>query len=167
MTAARMAEVVGTMDEDLPDAPPQGFLPIETRSGFHTMMGQMYGKIENGVLVCGFRCSPRHLNSNDSCHGGMIASFVDFSAYQLRLIPELAEVTTPTATLSVEYLRPVRLGAWVEARLQVTRQGRRLLFCRITGNVGEEVVFTGSALFVPGAPDPGGKDVLSQVMAGA
>jgi uncharacterized protein (TIGR00369 family) len=162
-----MADVTAMMDEDLPDTPPPGFLPIETRPGFHTMMGQIYGKRENGSLVCGFRCSPRHLNSNDSCHGGMIASFADFSAYELRLIPELAEVTTPTASLAVEYLRPVRLGDWVEARLQVTRQGKRLLFCRITGTVGASIVFTGTGIFVPGAPDPGGHDVLRRVMKGS
>lgn len=165
--AGRMNDIAATMAQDLPDDPPPGFLPIETRPGFHTMMGQIYGRIEDGTLVCGFRCSPRHLNSNDGCHGGMIASFVDFSAYQLRLIPELAEVTTPTASLAVEYLRPVRLGDWVEARLQVTRQGRRLVFCRITGTVGADVVFTGTGLFVSGAPDPGAKDVLSRVIAGA
>lgn len=165
MTADRLAAVAATVDEDLADDPPIGFLPIDTRPGFHTMMGQIYGKMENGSLVCGFRCSPRHLNSNDSCHGGMIASFADFTAYELRLIPELAEITTPTASLAIEYLRPVRLGDWVEARLHVTRQGKRLLFCRITGNVDATIVFTGTGIFVPGAPDPGGHDVLARVRA--
>lgn len=167
MNAGRMAEAAAMMGEDLPDDPPPGFLPIETRAGFHAMMGQIYGRIEDGALVSGFRCSPRHLNSNDSCHGGMIASFVDFSAYELQLNPELAGMTTPTATLSVEYLRPVRLGDWVEARVQVTRQGKRLAFCRVTGTVGSNIAFTGSGVFVAGAPDPGGLGVLSRVLAGA
>lgn len=166
MTDDRMAGALAMMGEDLPADPPSGFRPIDTRAGFHTMMGQIYGRIENGSLVCGFRCSPRHLNSNGSCHGGMIASFADFSAYELRLIPELAKVTTPTASLAVEYLRPIRLGDWVEARVQVTRQGKRLLFCGVTGTVGATLVFTGTGIFVPGAPDPGGHDVLAAVMAG-
>ena len=165
-SAARMNEVAATLEEDLPDDPPPGFRPIETRPGFHTMMGQFYGRMDNGALVCGFRCSPRHLNSNDSCHGGMIASFADFSAYALQLIPGLADVNTPTASLSVEYLRPVRLGDWVEARLDVTRKGSRLLFCRITGSVGDATVFTATGIFVPGAPDPGGHQALAQVIAG-
>jgi uncharacterized protein (TIGR00369 family) len=165
MIAERMAVAVATMADDLDDDPPPGFVPIDIRPDFHTMMGQIYGKMEKGALVCGFRCSPRHMNSNGGCHGGMIASFADFSAYELRLIPELAEVTTPTASLAVEYLRPVRLGDWVESRVQVTRQGRRLIFCRVTGTVKDEIVFTATGLFVAGAPDPGGHAVLAQVMA--
>ena len=31
---------------DLPDNPPEGFRPIDTREGFHTMMGQFYGRME-------------------------------------------------------------------------------------------------------------------------
>lgn len=167
MTKERMEGVAATMARDLPDDPPAGFLPIGTRPGFHTMMGQIYGRIEDGSLVCGFRCSPRHLNNNGTCHGGMIASFSDFSAYQLRLIPELADVTTPTASLSIEYLRPIRLGDWVEARMQVTRQGSRLMFTRVTGTVGDKLVFTATGLFVPGAPDPTVKEVLGRAVAGA
>ena len=167
MIEESMALVAATMAEDLPDDPPAGFLPIGMRPGFHTMMGQLYGKLEDGSLVCGFRCSPRHLNNNGTCHGGMIASFADFSAYEIRLIPELADVTTPTASLAVEYLRPIKLGDWVEARMQVTRRGSRLVFTRVTGTVGDKVVFTGTGLFVPGAPDPTVKDVLEHVMAGA
>ena len=162
-----LADVATSTAEDLPDDPPPGFLPIEIRPGFHAMMGRIFGKLENGSLACGFRCSPRHLNTNQSCHGGMIASFADFSAYALRLIPELGEVTTPTASLAVEYLRPVRLGDWVEARLEVTRRGKRLVFCRITGTVGSSVVFTGTGIFVAGAPDPGARQALARVVAGA
>ena len=164
MSSHRLAELAVLMGEDLPDNPPPGFLPIDTRPGFHAMMGQMYGRMEAGAMVCGFRCSPRHLNNHGSCHGGMIASFADFSAYSLRLQADLPVTSIPTATLSVEYLRAVRLGDWVESRLEMTRRGSRLLFCRMTGTVEGQTVFTATGVFVAGPHDPGGLDVLSGVI---
>ncbi|SMH54605.1 PaaI family thioesterase [Mesorhizobium australicum] len=164
MPNGRVAEISALVGDDLPDDPPAGFRPIKPRIGFHLMMGQFYGRMENGLLVVAFRCSPRHLNNHGSCHGGMIASFADFSAYSLRLAAELPETSIPTASLAVEYLRPVRRGDWVEARVQLTRRGRRLLFCRVTGTVEGVEVFTASGIFVPGAHDPGGLEVLSAVL---
>ncbi|MCO5161308.1 MAG: PaaI family thioesterase [Mesorhizobium sp.] len=164
MISGSMADVAATMQADLPHDEPPGFVPIDTRAGFHTMMGQIYGKMENGLMVCGFRCSPRHMNSHGTCHGGMLASFADFSAYSLRLAADLPVTSIPTATLSMEYLRPVKLGDWVESRVELTRRGRRLLFCRITGSVNGVSVFTASGVFVPGPDDPGGLDALSRVI---
>lgn len=164
MISGSMADVAATMQADLPHDEPPGFMPIDTRAGFHTMMGQIFGKMENGLMVCGFRCSPRHMNGHGTCHGGMLASFADFSAYSLRLAADLPVTSIPTATLSMEYLRPVKLGDWVESRVELTRRGRRLLFCRITGSVNGVSVFTASGVFVPGPDDPGGLDALSRVI---
>lgn len=167
MAQDRLTGIAALVGDDLPDDPPDGFRPIRTRTGFHAMMGQIYGRMEDGAIVCGFRCSPRHMNSHGSCHGGMLASFADFSAYSLRILAELPETSIPTASLSMEYLRPVRQGDWVEARVQLTRRGSRLLFCRITGTVGGAIVFTATGIFVPGPHDPGGLDALSGVLSGS
>ena len=164
MAHNRGAEIAALVDADLADDPPDGFHPILPRVGFHMMMGQLYGRMENGALVVAFRCSPRHMNNHGSCHGGMLASFADFSAYGLRLAADLPVTSVPTASLAVEYLRPVRQGDWVEARVELTRRGRRLLFCRITGTVDGTSVFTASGIFVPGGEDPGGLDALAPVL---
>ncbi|BCH23457.1 thioesterase [Mesorhizobium sp. L-8-10] len=162
--AGPIAELVG---RDLPDNPPEGFLPVLPRTGFHMMMGQFYGRMENGALVLGFRCSPRHMNNHGTCHGGMLASFADFSAYSLRLAAELRVTSIPTASLSMEYLRPVRQGDWVESRVQLTKRGRNLIFCKVTGTVEMTPVFTASGIFVAGPHDPGGLEALSVVLGGS
>lgn len=167
MQQDRVRGVADLVGADLPDDPPAGFHPIAPRLGFHMMMGQFYGRMEEGSLVVAFRCSPRHMNNHGTCHGGMLASFADFSAYAVRLDAGLADTSIPTASLAVEYLRPVRQGDWVEARTLVTKRGRTLLFCKTTATVGETIVFTSSGIFVPAAPDPGGLRVLDQVLAGA
>lgn len=150
---------------DLPHDPPRGFLPIPSRPGFHALMGQMFGRMEDGVLVVAFRCSPRHLNNHGSCHGGMLASMADFAAYAVRHAAGLLDTSIPTATLSVDYLRPVRLGDWVEVRTQLTKRGRNLLFSRMTATVGETIVFTAHGIFVPGPHDPLGQEVLDSAAA--
>jgi uncharacterized protein (TIGR00369 family) len=156
MASAAVSDAQALLARDLPDDPPAGFLPIPPRTGFPMIMGQFYGRMEDGMLVVAFRCSPRHMNNHGACHGGMLAAFADFTAYSVRLAADLQDISIPTATLSVEFLRPVRLGDWVEARTQMTRRGKKLLFSRVTATVGGEIVFTASGIFVPGPEDKGG-----------
>lgn len=158
---SRIAALVG---RDLPDDPPEGFRPILPREGFHLMMGQFYGRMVGGALVIGFRCSPRHMNSHGTCHGGMLASFADFAAYSVRIAADLPLTSIPTVSLSTEYMRPVREGDWVEARTELTKRGRNLLFSRVTATVGGTAVFTATGIFALGPHDPGGLDVLAPVL---
>lgn len=167
MVEDRIGPIGGLVARDLADDPPEGFLPILPRIGFHIMMGQFYGRMESGSLVLAFRCSPRHMNNHGTCHGGMLASFADFSAYALRLKADLHETSIPTASLSIEYLRPVREGDWVESRVQLTKRGRNLIFCKVTGTVDGTPVFTSSGIFVAGPHDPGGLEALSIVLDGS
>jgi uncharacterized protein (TIGR00369 family) len=161
---SRVSEIGALVAADLPADPPEGFRPILPRAGFHLMMGQFFGRMEDGALVVGFRCSPRHMNNHGTCHGGMLASFADFTAYSVRLSAGFAETTIPTVSLSTEYLRPVRLGDWVEARTELTKRGRNLLFSRVTATVEGAIVFTASGIFVPGGHDPGGFSALTHVL---
>jgi uncharacterized protein (TIGR00369 family) len=160
---ARADQIAALTARDLPDDPPAGFRPIAPRIGFHLMMAQFYGRMEDCGLVVAFRCSPRHMNNHGTCHGGMLAGFADFAAYSVRLAADLPETSIPTVSLSMEYLRPVRLGDWVEARTELTKRGRTLLFSRTTVSVGATAVFTASGIFVQGTHDPQGLEVLSGV----
>lgn len=163
MSGERIAAIGELAASDLPDNPREGFIALPPRKGFHTMLGQFYGRMEDGRLVVAFRCSPRHMNNHGSCHGGMLASFADFAAYSVRLAADLYETSIPTASLAIDYLRPVRLGDWVEARTELTKRGRNLIFSRITATVGETIVFTADGIFVPGPHDMVGAAVLDAV----
>lgn len=145
-----VSDAQNLLARDLPDDPPPGFLSMPPRVGFPMIMGQFYGRMEDGMLVVAFRCSPRHMNNHGVCHGGMLAAFADFTAYAVRLAADLPDISIPTASLSVEFLRPVRLGDWVEARTEMTKRGGKLLFSRVTATVGGDIVFTASGIFVPG-----------------
>lgn len=167
MAGDRIGPIGDLVGKDLPDDPPDGFAPILPRVGFHMMMAQFYGRMEDGMLVVAFRCSPRHMNNHGTCHGGMLAGFADFAAYSVRLAAELPVTSIPTVSLAIEYLRPVRLGDWVEARVQLTKRGRNLLFSRMTATVGDKTVFTATGIFTLGSSDPTGLDALAPVLDGA
>ena len=161
--ADRVTQISALVASDLEDNPPEGFKPIPGRIGYHMMMAQFYGKMEDGMLVAAFRCSPRHMNNHGTCHGGMLAGFADFAAYAVRLAAKLDRTSIPTVTLSLDYLRPVRLGDWVEARTELTKQGKSLLFSRMTATVEGKTVFTASGIFTPRAADPNGITILSGI----
>jgi uncharacterized protein (TIGR00369 family) len=160
-----VSEEQALLARDLPDDPPEGFLPMPPRVGFPMIMGQFYGRMEDGMLVVAFLCSPRHMNNHGACHGGMLAAFADFTAYAVRLAANLPDISIPTASLSIEFLRPVRLGDWVEARTQMTKRGRKLIFSRVTATVGSDIVFTAAGIFVPGPEDKGGLEGLMGIVA--
>jgi acyl-coenzyme A thioesterase PaaI-like protein len=95
----------------------------------------------------------------------MLASFADFAAYAVRLSAGLTDTSIPTVSLSTEFLRPVKLGDWVEARAEVTKRGRNLLFSRVIASVTGRAVFTSTGIFSIGPEDNGGLKVLNAARA--
>lgn len=150
---------------DSPEVPaPHGFAVMDPVGNFDCLIGPVFGRRDGDMLVMGFRVGARHLNAHGSCHGGMIASFADMVAYATRQAAGLLATSVPTVTLSVDYLRPVRQGDWVEARTELLKHGARLIFARILGTVDGVPVFSASSINVPGADDPRGAAVLARVM---
>ena len=92
-------------------------------------------------------------------HGGLIATFCDMtlalgvSARIMRPAP-----VSPTITLSMDYLAPLPVGAWVEAPVEVLRIGRRNAAAQTMLRVDNKPVVRASGLFAVGpendAPSP-------------
>lgn len=164
MTRPEETPSVGTLVAADNNMPPEGFVELPQVGNFDKMIGQLYGKPEGAELIMGFRVSERHINAHGTCHGGMIASFADMLGYSGRVAADLCMTSTPTVSLAVEYLRPVLLGDWVEGRCELVKQGRRLLFTRITGLVKGVPVFTATSINIPGGQDALGGAALEQMM---
>lgn len=104
------------------DRPPAGFEPLANATEGEVFNGPFY--IRGGTL--GFRCKRRHLNASGTCHGGLLAVFADMLGYGIGVGTQSG--AAPTVTLSIDFLAPVRLGDWVEATPEVTRDSRSLTF---------------------------------------
>jgi|SRR6185312_9755183 len=75
----------------------------------------------------GFRVGSQNCSFAGACHGGIIASVLDIA------LGHCAQVSsgvphTPTISLNVDFLSAAAEGEWLESRVRIVRQTRRLLF---------------------------------------
>ncbi len=142
-----MAWVADLIAGDLPDDPPQGYKLLPTGVGFNQLLGSVYGRLQDGQLMLGMRISPRHLNPQQSCHGGVIASFADMQGYVAQREAGVINNITPTIHMSIDYLAPVFLGDWLEGDTSLLKATRNLLFGQTVAKVDEKPVFRSSGIF--------------------
>lgn len=113
-------------------APPHGFSALTLGRGndFIGIVGPLYLKGRGADVVLGFRVQRRHCNPMDICHGGMLSTFADMVLAIGANHAEKLGRFLPTVSLSCDFLAPAPLGSWVEARIQVLRVTRNLVFAQ-------------------------------------
>lgn len=76
----------------------------------------------------GFRVAPHHCNLRPHCHSGMLSSFLDIAlARGLRVVGGIAP-PLPTISLSIDFMAPALLGAWIDAWVRLGRIGKSTAF---------------------------------------
>lgn len=85
----------------------------------------------NGGVVCAFAPRREHLNGGGSIHGGALMSFADFALFAIAH-NALAGAYAVTVTCNCEFLSAGQVDLVVEARGEVLRDTRSLLFARGT-----------------------------------
>lgn len=101
--------------------PPPGFEPLCATSPFMNRVSSLFvHRDADGIQTIGSMISQGQLNSQGSAHGGFLLSFADFA---------LSTATGSTLlTVSVEFLRPARIGQWIQARVTVRKASASLIF---------------------------------------
>ncbi|MBX3573591.1 MAG: PaaI family thioesterase [Mesorhizobium sp.] len=155
------AAVSALLAGEIPDDPPEGFLPIQVGTGFNVYFGPIYGKLIDGKLRLGLRVGRRHINPHDTCHGGVIASFADMQVYVgQQQEATLRRMLLPTISMNIDFISPAALGDWLEGNSILLRHTNSLLFQQTVGTVGERVVFRASCIYkVSGREAPEGSRV--------
>lgn len=128
---------------------PDGFTELPFRTGFIAANGPLYFKRDgDGLLRLGFRVEERHCNPMGMAHGGMLVTFADMQLpFGARLQGGLADNFLPTISLSIDFLAPAKLGAWVEGETQVLRKTRNLVFAQCTVAADGEPALRASGIF--------------------
>lgn len=124
---------------------PDGFVPINIRTGFLASFGPLYVNREEGKL--GFYVAAQHLNPFEVCHGGAIATFADMQILAARKGSGTKLGRTPTINISVDYLAPAALGAWVEADVTLVKATRTLIFTQALITANGELVARSSGIY--------------------
>ncbi len=127
---------------------PEGFIELPFNYGFIGVNGPLYAKRDGGQLRLGLRVEERHCNPMGIAHGGMLVTFADMqlplaSRYQAGLPDNFL----PTINLSVDFLAPARMGAWVEGETQVMRRTKNLVFAQCTVTADGEPSLRASGIF--------------------
>jgi acyl-coenzyme A thioesterase 13 len=120
-----------------PDVP-DGFRPLADAGAFLELVGPVH---VNDAGVLGIRVEERHLNRAGSAMGGFLATLVDGALGQAIRAESDGDAKVATVSLTTDYLRAGRSGAWLEAHTDVERVGGSVAFadCSLRAD-GEEVV---------------------------
>jgi len=104
---------------------PTGFEPIRPFGKFHELIGPLYGKLDGERVIVGLRVEDKHGNRGNNLHGGMMCALAD-------------------SAMTYACAQP---GDWLEAQVDVMRQGRRVIFLNTYILRGEERLARSSATF--------------------
>ena len=122
---------------------PAGYEPFDGNAEFLELVGPVYAR--DGVFA--LQVEDRHRNAGGVAHGGLLATLIDFALG--RAIEADADDDTPrmTVSLSIDYLKAVEPGAWLEAHTNVDRLGGTLAFADCALRVDGDDVARARAVF--------------------
>ena len=126
--------------------PPPGFSPVDDPGPFLELVGPVLAREDGDAPTLGLRVEERHLNAAGTAQGGLLATLADF-ALGRAVRARADDARSATVSLTADFLGPVGLGEWVEARTEVERLGGRLAFVDCFLRVGEREVVRARAVF--------------------
>ncbi|MBE0615888.1 MAG: PaaI family thioesterase [Burkholderiales bacterium] len=127
---------------------PHGFKPLFRTSPVLDLIGPLYSREEGKCLVIGLRAEAKHCNSRGTVHGGILATLADVALGYTMAFSTEPPGNLVTANLSLDYAGTAKTGDWLEARVDIQKQGSRLSFANCYILVGEQRIVRASAVFV-------------------
>ncbi len=124
------------------DSPPPGFVRLVTPGIFPGRAGRYYVKDRDGrAPIVGSRIGPSQSNSEGFAHGGFLLAFADFAVTII--------LSGITLNLSADFLRPARIGDWIEAAIVTRKRSADLIFADAVATCNGRDVLRVSGLFKP------------------
>jgi uncharacterized protein (TIGR00369 family) len=127
------------------DSPPGFELYVDQADGFPGRFGPVWRDLAQQKM--GFRVTEDHMNHVGSCHGGAIAAFADYQIAAVRSGPGVGTEHLPTVSLTVDYLAPTRIGAWVEMDVTLVKATRTLVFTQALITADKAIVARSAAIY--------------------
>lgn len=123
-------------------SPPPGFEPLASRSPFINRAAEFFVRREDdGSSTVGTWIEEEQSNAEGFAHGGFLLAFADFA---------ITIVTMAiTLNLSADFMRPPRVGTWLQARIVVRKKSDTLVFADAIMTDGKHDMVRISALLRP------------------
>jgi acyl-coenzyme A thioesterase 13 len=106
---------------------------------FPHFVGPILERLENGGRIFAFRADARHANDRGVVHGGMLMTFAD-QAFGELVLDSVKRRLCATVQLNTHFIAAVQIGDLVEARGEIVRGTRSLVFMRGLLTIGERTV---------------------------
>ena len=135
---------------------PAGYERMPTFGPFHESLGPMYAKELDGTFTIGMWVQDKHRNREQMMHGGMVCTLADTATHWAAKHTRQPIARMLTTNLSVSLMGNAAPGEWVEARVQVLRAGRSVVFTHCQISCAGRMIAQASAQFqvVAGAVAP-------------
>ncbi|MGD8476786.1 MAG: PaaI family thioesterase [Burkholderiales bacterium] len=127
-------------------------IPPEFRQLFRTspvldLIGPVFCRGEGVDLVVGLRAEEKHCNSRGTVHGGILATVADVALGYTMAFSSTPPANLVTVNLTLDYAGTAKIDDWLEARVDVQKQGSRLSFANCYITVNEQRIVRASAVF--------------------
>ena len=106
---------------------------------FPHFVGPILERLEEGRRIFAFTADARHVNDRGVVHGGMLVTFAD-QAFGELVLDSVGRRLCATVQLNTHFIAAVQVGDLVEARGEIVRGTRSLVFMRGLLTVGERTV---------------------------
>ncbi len=141
------------MDKAVLEVPP-GYHPFYRNDLFYHSVGPMFVKNLGHEIRFGLRVQEKHCNASMICHGGVLATILDMQIGVGSCVGTEITALVPTINLTCDFLAPAQIGDWVEARSEVARQTRRMIFVSGMLEVEGRPVLRGNGIVkIPSKPE--------------
>ncbi len=127
--------------------PPDGFELMPPFGPLHEALGPMYVRRSEKYWLVGMRVEERHHNKGPMLHGGMMAFFIDTAFTYACVFSSVPPKMAVTSALTIDFAGSAKAGDWIEAHVDVMRNGRRVVFLNCFVFRGDERIARGSATF--------------------
>ncbi len=120
------------------DLEADGWATRET-SGYMGLVGPIYARREGTGWAYGVRADVQHVNQAGNVHGGMLATLAD-SALGMIVWEAIGRRPCVTVQLNTQFVSAASVGEFIEARAEIVRQTRSLVFIRGQLTAGSRIV---------------------------
>ena len=127
---------------------PREFRPLFRTSPVLDLIGPLYCRGEGADLIIGLGVEPKHCNARGTVHGGILATLADVALGYNMAFSSTPPASLVTANLTLDFAGTAKIGDWLEARVDVQKQGSRLSFANCYITVNEQRIVRASAVFL-------------------
>jgi uncharacterized protein (TIGR00369 family) len=119
---------------------------IVNNTAFGELIGPIWHRRDGDKMLFGIQVAPKHLNRAGNLHGGMLMSLADQSM-AITARDATGSKRHATIELNTQFVGSVKPGEFVEARPEVVRPTRSVVFMAVKMFVGDRIVASANGIW--------------------